>query len=203
MAVNTTGNHGQPIIDNPARRRADMQAIADYAGIVGNRVLVGSYGEMTAGFRDRFGFDPWDGLEALNTDTRDLYVFNATANAWEDPDSPTIAYDTIFTPSTGWKNGSDRASIVQSGPHLASVFFSFQRTGGALNPGANGNLDDVTIGRLSVSPWGRSQPLVGAYLGRLTQYMVDTTGLVRLTAAAPGNTISTGDSLSAAGLLLI
>jgi hypothetical protein len=202
--ANSPGDHGEPNYSSPAQTLADLQAAATYAAKVGNRVVVDSYAEMTSGFGTKFGFGPWDGLECFNTDSGDTTVFNESTGAWEDPDQPSGPVTSgVFTPSSGWARGTGTQSMIRLGAHLAFVYASFRRDGAALNLGTDGNPQNVTVGRWAVHPFGEAQSLQSGYTGRLAGYMVDTTGLMQLTAASPGSTVDDGEYLSACGLLII
>jgi hypothetical protein len=204
MGVETQrGPHGQPIYNSRAETTADFQRAVDYAGAVGNWVVVSSYAEMTTGFVAKFGFEPYDGLHCFNLDSGDTTVWNDAAQSWDDPNQLSIQTDGVFTASSGWSIAGGSQKLIRLGAHDADYYFSFKRTGPDLDVKANGNLDNVSVGRVVLPPLGGPQRLGGGYSGRLTSYMVDTTGLVQLTAAAPGNTIGTGDFISASGRLIV
>lgn len=205
MGVESTrGEHGKPVFTSSVRPMPDLQAAANYTAAVGNRVIVNTYAEMTTGFQAKFGFLPWDGLECFNTDSGDVTIYNAATDSWDDPDQPSGPVTSgVFTPSSGWARGTGTQSMIRLGAHDVFVYASFRRDGSSLNLGEDGNPSNVTVGRWTVRPFGEAQSLQSGYTGRLAGFMVDTSGLMQLTAAAPGSTINDGEYLSACGRLII
>jgi hypothetical protein len=96
-------------------------------------------------------------------------------------------------------NGSNRGTYSRG---LVHVYVSFFRTGGPLTVPDDGNITNVTVGRLALPPVD-DQPLASGRSGRLAHFVAAPgTGLVELTAVAPGAGIPTGSSFSFGGTFL-
>jgi hypothetical protein len=201
MAVDYRGPKGQPGFDGTKRSNtaADQTAIGIYAGQVGNRVVC-TEAQMAA-FNDRFGFDPWDGLECFQSDTGDTFVYNATTHGWDDFFGGGVSNSSgVFTPSSGWAMGDGSQTMtVRHG--IVTVYVSFERTGGNLAVPSDGNMANVHVGKLSLPPV-QSTGLSSGRSGRLASFVAGSDGYVDLTATTGSQAIETGDSLSFSGTYL-
>lgn len=199
MTVNDRGDHGEPVISNPPSTVADMTAIITYARNTGNRVIVGNYADMTSNFVNKFGSDPWDGLEAFNTDDGSTSVYNASTGQWEDANASGAAQTSgAFTPASGWgytQGGNTGSQTLVQGNGQAQVYISFFRTGGNITVPSDGNITNVVVGTLSLHPKLYSVAASGAN-GRIAHFGIGTSGQVSLTAVTPGANIATGDGFS-------
>lgn len=78
----TTGSKGQPQYagGDTTSIAAYLTALGNYGALVGN-LIVGTSSQRTT-FATAYGFQPWDGLTFLETDTRTEWRYNGTAAAW-------------------------------------------------------------------------------------------------------------------------
>lgn len=111
MTVNSYGDHGQPVIQDPPTTIADMTALAAYTKLFGTRII-GTASQRTT-FAATFGFTPFRGLEYFESDTFNSYTNDGTAWIGTKTQSGNVAFTTgELTASGGGFSGAKNVNFV-------------------------------------------------------------------------------------------
>jgi hypothetical protein len=118
MTVNSKGDHGEPIVQDPPTTIADFAAHAAYTRLTGNRI-VGTSSQRNS-FSSTYGFNAFIGLSFFETDTNNEYTYIPSGWAGTSTDGSIVAF------SGATSNGVSDLAAAPGGGFQASRDVTFR-----------------------------------------------------------------------------